>query len=364
MRIQIDARLLNSGGIGRYIREIVGPWLVDRRVERVRCFGHPEELRAWLADRDPRGIVDVVPWVDPVYSLRAQVNWPRLHQGPHSWPADVSLFPHYDIPLLAHPAPSVVVVHDLIHLEVADAFPAWKRAGAAAMLRAVCQRATEVITVSRASGRAIRAFMGDSGPRVHVVPNGVSEVFVPPPEPLSSAVPAPVAPYVLVVAPHKPHKNLAFAVRVLGHLPEREGWRLLLVGPRGAEVAAIARAAGQPGLEARIEAVGAVDDRALRDLYRGARAVLVPSRLEGFGLPALEACACGTRALAPDLPWARELAMFGVERLRHWEPGAWARAIRARPAGALPASSPRADVPRWREASDATFDLLRAVTHS
>ncbi|MGB1823820.1 MAG: glycosyltransferase, partial [Ilumatobacteraceae bacterium] len=83
---------------------------------------------------------------------------------------------------------------------------------------------------------------------------------------------------------------------------------------------AIVKASGVAGLADRIDVPGLCSDEELRDLYRAAAVVVVPSLLEGFGLPALEARACGTRVLAPDLPWARDLLDAGVELVSGWDP--------------------------------------------
>ncbi|MGH7483433.1 MAG: hypothetical protein ACRELV_14870, partial [Longimicrobiales bacterium] len=73
MRILVDARLIDGGGIGRYLREILSRWLRDERVVPLTLLGPAPRLREWLAGRDPRGIARVVDWTDPPYSVRAQL---------------------------------------------------------------------------------------------------------------------------------------------------------------------------------------------------------------------------------------------------------------------------------------------------
>lgn len=355
LRVDVDARMLEAGGIGRYIREIVGPWLASGQLEAARFYGHPSQLEAWLTRIDARGDVDIVPWHDRIYGLAAQVRWPMSLHRLRGWQPDVTLFPHFDVPLVAHPSPSVVVVHDLIHLRLPEAFSGWKRLLAAGMVRRAASLADRIITVSESSRRHIVDFLGRAHPPIEVIRNGVSDLFTPGAQTVRK-----LPPYVLVVAPHKPHKNLQFALRVLHQLPEREGWRLLAVGPDDADRDALVRDVALPPLARRIELPGPVGDGALRDLYRQAEAVLVPSLLEGFALPALEARACGARVLVPALSWARELSHAGVELIDGWDPRRWARAVCTPPPdaearGAVPV------VPRWSEASTATLRVLEKV---
>ena len=357
LRIQVDARLLNGGGIGRYIREITGRWLSRDDVDAIRFFGRPEELEPFLAERDARGVAEVVRWSDGPYSPAAQLRWPLLQRS-LPWRADISFLPHYDVPFFGFPEPSVVTVHDLIHFQRPEGFPAWKRVLGTALMRRALEDATAVVTVSDTSRHAICSLVPSVADRVHVVRNGVGEAF----RPLSSEERAAaetewgrLRPFILCVGPNKPHKNLMHAVKTLACLPEGEMWRLVLVGSTEADGDRLAASIGRPDLRARMVVTGPVTDASLRSLYELANAVIVPSTLEGFGLPVLEARACGARVLVRDLPWTRELAMPGVVRMASWHPGAWANEARSLPATAPPLERERWS---WARAADATFAVL------
>lgn len=355
LRVEVDVRMLEAGGIGRYIREIVSPWLSEGWVTCARLYGPRAEVNGWLRSIEPKVDVEVVPWADPVYSPRAQLRWSQLSRERGRWQPDVSFFPHFDAPVLSHPRPSLVTVHDLIHLQVARAFPWWKRRLAATLIRAIGRRTDQIVTVSEHSRRDLLEFLGADAPSVRVVPNGVSDVFTPGPSGTTSD------PYILVVGPHKQHKNLKLAAQVLDRLPRREGWRLVAVGPDDGARHELAREAGSLTLASRIETPGPVSDDELRTLYRQARVVLVPSILEGFGLTALEARACGARALAPDVPWAQELRNWGVELVHGWDPETWMQAVRT-PGHLTPGSAPPSHtLPRWADASRSMLQLLEQV---
>ena len=113
---------------------------------------------------------------------------------------------------------------------------------------------------------------------------------------------------------------------------------------------------GWPELGARTVVTGRVSDEDLRSLYGLAAVVLVPSRLEGFGLPVVEARACGTRVLVADLPWAREVAQEGVTLMPGWNAKAWAEEIRLGREAPPPSTRPEW---RWETAAGRTFEALR-----
>lgn len=357
LRIQVDARLLRGGGIGRYIREVTGRWLSRPDVGALRYFGRPGELEPFLAEWDARGIAEVVVWADRPYSPMGQMRWPLLAHR-LSWPADVTFLPHYDVPLLRPPTPSVVTIHDLIHFERPYGFPAWKRALGMTLMRRAMEGATAIVTVSDASRRAIAELSPSLARKVHVVRNGVGEEF----RPLTSTEAAAASrewghlqPFVLCVGPNKPHKNLAQAMDVLARLPAEEEWRLVLVGPSRGDVDRLVARSGIPEVGSRVVVTGPVTDGDLRSLYGLAAAVLVPSRQEGFGLPVLEASACGARVIVRDLPWARELPRPGVTLMSSWSPRAWAKEVQT------PLPDGRAiarDRWTWDVAAERTFDLL------
>ena len=171
--------------------------------------------------------------------------------------------------------PAVLTVHDLAVLRTPEAFPRWHRlygrAGLARVLRAV----DAVIAVSEFTRGELAELAGIPAERVRVVPNGVDAVFTPEGARAEGD-------YVLAVATLEPRKNLGRAVDAA----REAGVELRVVGARG-----------WGGVE--VDGwVGEIPDSELAALYRGARCVVYPSLYEGFGLPVLEAMACGTPVVA------------------------------------------------------------------
>jgi len=167
--------------------------------------------------------------------------------------------------------PTVLTVHDLAILRSPEAFPRWHRLYGTLGLRKVLRAADAVIAVSQFTRDEVVELVGIAPERVRVVPNGVDPVF-------TSEGDVAGGDYVLAVATLEPRKNLGRTVDAA----RLAGVELRVVGARG-----------WGGVE--VDGwVGELPDPELAALYRGARCVVCASLYEGFGLPVLEAMACGT----------------------------------------------------------------------
>jgi glycosyltransferase involved in cell wall biosynthesis len=171
--------------------------------------------------------------------------------------------------------PSIVSVHDLAVVRQPEVFPAWTRLYGRTALRATLRAADRVFAVSEFTKREVAELAGVDAGRIDVVPNALEPVFA------AQGSRAP-GDYALAVGTLEPRKNLARVVEATA----RAGVPLRLVGERGW---------GKPGAAGtHVTWLGRVDDVALAAAYRGARALVFPSLYEGFGIPIIEAMACGT----------------------------------------------------------------------
>ncbi len=185
--------------------------------------------------------------------------------------------------------PQVTVVHDLIPLAFPSQYPRqqfyFRR-----LVPAALRVSRAVIAVSEATRRDVIAAYGVSPDRVHVVLNGYDAAEYVPVGPANDDG---GVPYVLYVGSLLPHKNLPRLVEAVARVARDTPVRLVIAGSgrpaRVAELRRLAESAGSP-----VELLPYVEQRKLPALYRGARLLAMPSLAEGFGLPALEAMACGT----------------------------------------------------------------------
>jgi glycosyltransferase involved in cell wall biosynthesis len=218
---------------------------------------------------------------------------PLLHPAEFLWLTSVlarrrpQLFysPGYNAPPTC-PVPYVFTVFDLIHLHVEEYRSAGRRLYYALHVKPAIKRARAVLTGSNYSRSRILEWTGVDAERVVVIGAAAGERFTP-----TGDTHRPGYPYLLYVGNRKPHKNLARLVSALARVEERAALRLVLSGPAEQDLITLARSVG---VHDRIEFLGNVPEEKLPALYRGAIAFVFPSLYEGFGLPPVEAMACGT----------------------------------------------------------------------
>jgi glycosyltransferase involved in cell wall biosynthesis len=238
--------------------------------------------------------------------------------------------PHYTLPL-GWNGPAVVTIHDLIHVRFARLQKPGVALYARVMAGLAARRAAVVIADSEATKRDVVELLGTPAAKVRVVPLGVSPLL----KPVAAADVAVFrtdhalpAEYVLYVGARKAHKNLELLVRAWGVMRPGERPPLVLSGPAWGGDEPLARLARELGVDSSIKFAGELpDEMALAALYSGAALVVQPSLAEGFGLPPLEAMACGVAVLSSDagsLPEALgDVAVYLPPR----GPEAWAAGV-------------------------------------
>ena len=276
--------MLDTGGIGTYLAELL-PRVVDRMTEcEFTLLGDSPSLRALM--RDDRRI-DIRHWTTPIYTVREQLEIRSL------LPGDATLVwtPHYNIPL-AWTGPLAVTVHDVAHLALPQSSVA-RSLYARMLFAAVRRRAAVVLCDSEFTRQEFQRHAGT--PRRAIVCHlGVDERWFELPE-----SEAPVTPYFLFVGNVKPHKNLGRLVEAFTRVAPRIPHRLLIAGRREGMRTVDRRVVDlAASLSDRIEFTGYVSPDQLDLLIAGCDALVLPSLYEGFGLPPLEALACGRLVLA------------------------------------------------------------------
>lgn len=189
------------------------------------------------------------------------------------------------------PGPLVATIHDATHLSMEETASLARRTYYRTVVAPRASTSRALITVSEFSRAEISRLLGLSAYKLQVISNGVDATFhrASPEEIASFRERRGLPPrYVAALGNPKPHKNLRLLLPVADTLPQP----LVLLAGRGAR--------RELGFSEAVIELAPLPDSDMAAFYSGATCLLLPSRNEGFGLPALEAMACGTPVLAAD----------------------------------------------------------------
>lgn len=298
VRVGIDARMIHHSGIGTYLRNLLRelPALSPGDFEFV-LFGRGPSLECL------NGFYSVRPFTQPIYSVSEQLGY-----LPRTASVDVWHSPHYNIPFFCG-SRLVVTLHDLIPLIFAGRFfSSVQRQYVLTFLRRILKQACRIVTVSEQTKQDVMAFFKVSGDRIRVIPEGVSRDFrvIKDPRTLDRVRQRYGLPlsdrFLLYVGLLKPHKNLSVLIETVRRL-RREGkmeQKLLIVGAKDRKYPPESRYLGEIQTDQDIVYIERADQGDLPYIYNAADLFILPSLYEGFGLPVLEAFACGTPVIVSD----------------------------------------------------------------
>ena len=287
VRILLDYRpaLRERTGVGEYAHQLASAL--------IRLLGRGDELTLFSSswkDRLPRDRVAGATVVDarvPVRVLNAA--WHRLGSPPIEWFAGSIDVAHSMHPLLmpTRRASRIVTVHDLDFLDHPERTRAEIRRDYASLAPSHARRADAVIAVSRFTADAVTSRLGVPSDRVAVVPSGAP--------PWTARRVQPSRGPILFVGTLEPRKNVSTLVEayrmLLSLVPDAPP--LWLAGGGGHAAEPWLRAIEQPPLAGRVVHLGYVTDERRHELYAEASMLVLPSHVEGFGLPVLEAMTAG-----------------------------------------------------------------------
>lgn len=360
-RIGIDARLnaYRQGGIAQYTRELLAALAPLAPADELVALQHARQRAPLVAAPNVRRAALLTP---PHHRLE-QLALP-LELLPHR--LDLLHSPDF-IPPLRRPCPAVITIHDLAFIR----FPEILDAGARRFygrIRAAAHGAEAVIAVSEATRADIADLLDLPPARVDVVYEAAGPAF----RPLDAAERTPRAvngrrlepgAFMLFVSTIEPRKNIETLLRALRICLDRRpqaGYKLVLAGAPGWLDAPIYALARELGLGPAADFIGPAAPADLLWLYGACRLYLNPSIYEGFGLPALEALACGAPALVADTSSLPEVVGDAAVRLPPREPEAWAEAI----ARLWDDEAARAELSRRGPAQAARFSWTRAAAET
>jgi len=322
MRIGVDARLMHhqKAGISKYTWHLLQALANLDLADEFIIFQHRKQRMPVLAHANFRRATLYAPvhskleqYMLPLELLRHQLD--LLHST------------DFIQPLHAH-LPSVITVHDLAFLHYPHFLTAKSAAFYGQIDRAV-SAADAVIVPSESTQRDLVAMLGVPRSKINVIYEAAAEMFVPLPiEETRAAVRKEYGlpeSYVLCVGTIEPRKNITGLLQAFNILRSRYGVDdtvLALAGGTGWLYEEVTETVAKLGLKDSVRFLGRVSDESLHKLYVGARCHVHPAYYEGFGLPPLEAMACGTPTIVSNvssLPEVVQDAALLVDPTSHEE---------------------------------------------
>ena len=284
LRIAIDARMVARSGIGTCIQH----WLKD--VGYKIALGDPKDLEPY------KNVPKHIPFISSIYGYKEQLKFP--YRALYREKPDVLHIPHCNVPLF-YRGKMVVTIHDLTHLIYPEFLPMklvhWYFKF---IFWFVSKRADKIIVVSESTKRDLLRFYKTDESKITVIPSGVGKEFVrkQPQEydylyekygiPRDKKI-------LLYVGNLLPHKNLNGLLKGFAQMKGKENCRLIFVG-KAFDGRTKATQEKELGIESLTIHAGMVSQEDLVNFYNLADLFVLPSLYEGFGLPVLEAFACGT----------------------------------------------------------------------
>ena len=368
MSIVVDARLnaYRNGGIPQYTRQLMHAMAAEAPTTAFTLLQHrrqPERLIT--AANVTRRVVYTPPhhrWESWVLPLEIGVIRPQ-----------VVLFPDFVAPIRRN-FPAVVTIHDLAFLHFDDLLDDNAKAFYAQVGQSA-KRADGIIAVSQSTKNDIVTLLDIAPERVTVIHEAAAAHYTP--LPLTpherrriNNIDVTANGYILFVSTIEPRKNLPVLLQALRIVRDRHPnrhYHLVAAGARGWRETPILQQIDHLRLHDAITLLGSVHDDDLHWLYANSRIYANPSRYEGFGLPLLEALACGAPALASDTSSLPEIGGDAPHYLPADDPLAWADALellwdddalRATMAARGPV---QAAMFSWQRAATETLQLLNRV---
>ncbi|MGH2524387.1 MAG: glycosyltransferase family 4 protein [Anaerolineales bacterium] len=321
MRIGFDATsaVRQGGGIGRYTRELLAALAAADHDSDYRLFfasryppSHAQQRNHSLPPLPPNFHVRRVP-VDDVWLVRL---WHRARLAlPVEWltgPVDLFHSPDFTLPPTRRGTRTLLTVHDLSFIRDPESAPPRLRRYLNTVVPRSVARAHHVLADSQATRNDLIELYGTPPEKISVLYSGVSEAFRPiTGEAALAAVRARYGlgqgPFVLAVGTLQPRKNYVRLIQAFHEVSHAHA-RLVIAGGKGWLYDSIFAEVKRLGLEGRVVFPGFVADDDLPALYSAARVLAYPSLYEGFGLPILEAMACGTPVVTSTAACLPEVA--------------------------------------------------------
>jgi len=329
VKIAAEARYLltrEKTGVENYTYGLLSA-LADLENEELQLYLHRQPraeefdlLQPFLSS--PRSVFHIVPPLKLWLKIWLPLAMRRYR-------ANIALFPGSILPWL-NLVPGVMLVYDLCWASYPECYPAREIHIFRKIYPRSLRAAKMIFAISEwTKGEIIRVYGTPPG-KIQVVPCGVEEDFAPDPQAAEKAAARwSLAPgYILAVGTAHPRKNIATLLQAYARIAVSERPPLVLIGPAGATSSPLQKQAEELGLSGQIHWLGYVTRADLPALYSGAGAFVMPSLQEGFGMPVLEAMACGAPVVCSNTTALPEVAGEAGLLVDPTRPEIWSEVLR------------------------------------
>ncbi len=326
MRIGIDARMIDNTGIGRYLRNLlIHLARLDNKNEYIVFVN---QGNSQVVTQKNFIFVPLKIHV-PLYSFSEQSWFPMEIR---KWKLELIHYPNFNVPLL-FPCPYVVTIHDLIYYLYPDQCPS-KIAYyyACFMLQYAIQHARIIMTDSEYSKQDLIQYFHIPTKKIQVIYPAADDKCRPDSETPRQATFQRYRirqPYLLYVGKHHSYKNIKTLLQAYSIYPEvYEHFQLVIAGKRDHRRQELYDLAARLDSGDRILFTDFVPETELFELYNRARVFVFPSLYEGFGLPPLEAMACGVPVISSNAASLPEVVGDAAIQIDPFNVQAFANAMR------------------------------------
>lgn len=304
LKIAVDARMIKMSGIGTYIQNLMKKGCYEV------ALGNEEDIKK------VNNNVKCINFTSAIYGIKEQLKFPYSKLKKEK--IDILHVPHYNVPIF-YRGKMVVTIHDLTHLIFPEFLPN-KLAYyyAKFMMWIAIKKASKIITDSENTKNDILKFYKVNPNKIEVIYLGVGEEFVKKEkkniEYLYDKFDIPKdKKNLMYVGNLKPHKNLERLLEAYSKINNKEETCLLLVGKAFEKYNILENKEKELNIEKQVIHTGIVTQEELVDLYNLTDLFIFPSLYEGFGLPVLEALACGTNVVSSNTSSLSEVGGTIVE---------------------------------------------------
>jgi glycosyltransferase involved in cell wall biosynthesis len=336
-------------GIGTYatnlfpeLQKLEPTLLISQKIDNYNCYQIPETL---TPDRGSKGQIDRILWT--------QFNLPQIY---HKLRSHLIFSPLPEAPLYSG-CRYIVTVHDLIPLRFPKRFSRLT-AYCRYYIPQVLKQAEHIICDSQATVEDVANFFKIPAKKMTAIPLACDNINY-------RYLNLPTKNYFLYTGRHDSYKNLERLITAFANLPDRSNYELWLAGPPNAYTPQLIAQVEELGLQALIKFLGYVPYAQLPVIMNQAIALVFPTLWEGFGLPILEAMACGTPVITSNLSSMPEVAGDAALLVNPYSVGEITAAMQAVATDSKlrsnlkTASLARADRFSWSKTGAATANILQ-----